>query len=35
LLEEKALGVALLNVTASVTVGILAVYLGERAGRML
>jgi fluoride exporter len=35
LLEERALGVALLNVTASVTVGILAVFLGERAGRML
>ena len=35
LLEEKALGVALLNVTASVTLGVLAVYFGERAGRML
>jgi CrcB protein len=35
LLEEKALGVALLNVTASVTLGVLAVFLGERAGRML
>jgi CrcB protein len=35
LLEEKALGVTLLNVTASVTVGVLAVFLGERAGRML
>jgi CrcB protein len=35
LLEEKALGVALVNVTTSVTLGVLAVYLGERAGRML
>ena len=35
LLEEKALGVALLNVSASITLGVLAVYIGERTGRML
>jgi CrcB protein len=35
LLEEKALGVVLVNVTASVTLGVMAVFLGERAGRML
>ncbi|MDX6387983.1 MAG: fluoride exporter [Gaiellaceae bacterium] len=35
LVEEKAVAVALLNATASVGLGVLAVFIGERVGRML
>ena len=35
LVEEKALGLALLNATASVGLGMLAVLLGERVGALL
>jgi CrcB protein len=35
LVEEKALGFALLNATASVGLGVLAVFVGERVGRLL
>jgi fluoride ion exporter CrcB/FEX len=35
LVEEKAIGVALLNATASVGLGMLAVLLGQRIGRLL
>jgi len=35
LVEEKALGFALLNATASVGLGIVAVSVGERVGRLL
>ena len=35
LVEEKALGLALLNATASVGLGMLAVLVGARVGRLL
>jgi CrcB protein len=35
LVEEKAAGLALLNATASVSLGVLAVLVGERLGRSL
>jgi fluoride ion exporter CrcB/FEX len=35
LVEEKAVGFALLNATASVGLGVLAVLVGERVGRLL
>ena len=35
LVEEKALGLALLNATASIGLGMLAVLVGARVGRLL
>ncbi len=35
LVEEKAIGLALLNATASIGLGMLAVLLGQRVGRLL
>jgi fluoride exporter len=35
LIEERVAALAVLNVTASIVLGVLAVFAGERAGRML